>query len=253
MQSDRQGGGQHGGQHGAPPGGQRGAGLGWQAVRDEALRRIRTRQWPPGELIPNEADLARELGCARTTVNRALRDLAEAGFLDRRRKAGTRVALTPLRKATLEIPVISAEIMARGGQPGYRLLARRLAPAPAAVRDRMGVAPDARLLHLRALHLSDGAPYVYEDRWINPDPVSGLLDVDFAVENANAWLVRNVPYTRGELTLCAVNADEAVARALGCAPGAAVFTMERITWAGEASVTLVAQHHAPGHRLTTAI
>lgn len=31
------------------------------------LRRIRARDWPPGSVIPNEADLAVEFGCARAT------------------------------------------------------------------------------------------------------------------------------------------------------------------------------------------
>ena len=225
----------------------------WQGVRAEALRRIRARIWPPGALIPNEADLAAELNCARTTVNRALRDLAEAGLLERRRKAGTRVALTPLRKATLEIPQIRQEIEARGSAYGYSLIERAMAAAPAPVRDRMGLPAKARLLHVRALHLSDAAPYVYEDRWINPAPVPEILEADLAQVSANAWLVANAPYTRGELSICAQPADAAAAGALGCAPGAALFVMERITWLGTAPITLVAQFHAPGHRITTAI
>ena len=80
----------------------RGAGRG--AAEDQ------NRIWKPGELIPNEADLAIEFGCARATVNRALRALAETGILDRRRKAGTRVALHPVRKVTLEIPIIRHEV-----------------------------------------------------------------------------------------------------------------------------------------------
>jgi GntR family histidine utilization transcriptional repressor len=87
---------------------------GWEDIRAEVLRRIRVRDWPPGGLIPTEETLAQEFGCARATVNRALRELAGAGVLERRRKAGTRVALLPVRKATLEIPVIRQEIEARG-------------------------------------------------------------------------------------------------------------------------------------------
>ncbi len=30
----------------------------WQAIQAEVLHRIRSREWPPGGLIPNEADLA---------------------------------------------------------------------------------------------------------------------------------------------------------------------------------------------------
>ena len=125
----------------------------WQAIQAEVLQRIRNRQWPPGELIPNEADLAEEFGCARATVNRALRELAEAGYLDRRRKAGTRVALNPVRKATLEIPVIHHEVEARGGVYGYALISREMAPAPLQIRSRMGLPAGAALLHARALHL----------------------------------------------------------------------------------------------------
>ena len=61
----------------------------WQSVQEEVLARIHSRQWKPGDLIPNEADLAQEFGCARATVNRALQNLADEGLLDRRRKAGT--------------------------------------------------------------------------------------------------------------------------------------------------------------------
>jgi formimidoylglutamate deiminase len=84
----------------------------WQAVQDEVRRRIAERVWRPGAFIPHEADLAREFGCARATVNRALRELAEEGLLDRRRKAGTRVAVNPIRRARFDIPVIRDEIEA---------------------------------------------------------------------------------------------------------------------------------------------
>ena len=83
-------------------------------MQQEVLRRINAREWPPGALIPNEADLATEFGCARATVNRALRTVAEAGFLDRKRRAGTRVALQPVARATLSIAVIRQEVEDNG-------------------------------------------------------------------------------------------------------------------------------------------
>ena len=63
---------------------------------------------------PDRGGAGAEFGCARATVSRALRDLAEAGVLERRRKAGTRVALHPVRRATLDIPVTRQEIEGRG-------------------------------------------------------------------------------------------------------------------------------------------
>ena len=71
---------------------------GWEHIRAEVQRRIRDRQWPHGAMIPTEEELAAEFGCARATVNRALRDLAQSGVLERRRKAGTRVVALPVRR-----------------------------------------------------------------------------------------------------------------------------------------------------------
>ena len=81
---------------------------GWEEIRAEVLARIRARAWPLGTLIPGEEALAAEFGVARATVNRALSELARAGVLERKRKAGTRVVALPVRKATLDIPVIRA-------------------------------------------------------------------------------------------------------------------------------------------------
>lgn len=226
---------------------------GWQTIRDEALRRIHAREWPQGALIPNEADLAEEFGCARTTVNRALRALAEEGFLERRRKGGTRVVTTPLRKVTLQIPVIRQEVEASGGQYGYRLISHEMQSPPSELRSRLALSEDTALLHVRALHLRDAVPHVYEDRWLNPAAVPEILQVDLTAISANEWLVRNVPYSEGVLTLSALNADEDMAACLDCAVGTALFTMERITWKNDAPVTLVTQHYAPGHRLSTTI
>ena len=75
----------------------------WRGVHTELLRRINDKEWRPGSMLPNETDLAEEFGCARTTVNRAMRELADAGILDRKRKAGTRVALHPTSRVVLRV------------------------------------------------------------------------------------------------------------------------------------------------------
>ena len=56
----------------------------WQSIRSELQRRISTRDWAPGDIIPTEVELAEEFGCARATVNRAMRALADTGQVERR-------------------------------------------------------------------------------------------------------------------------------------------------------------------------
>lgn len=225
----------------------------WQAIQNEALRRIRDREWKPGQMIPHEADLAEELGCARATVNRALRELAAAGFLERRRKAGTRVALNPVRKATFDIPIIRRDVEGRGARHGYRLLERAPRAAPAAVSARLRLPPKTRLLRVAALHLADGAPFCLEDRWLNPEAVPGLEAADLSAVSANEWLVQNVTLSGGGIEFFAMPADARLAALLACAEGAALFAIDRTTWSGATPITVVRLTYAPGYRMVTAI
>ena len=225
----------------------------WQTIQDEVLRRIHSREWKPGELIPNEVALAEEFSCARATVNRALRNLAEAGLLDRRRKAGTRIALQPVRKATLNIPVIRQEIMQRQQRYGYALISCETKSPPADILARMQLQSDANTLHIIALHLADNKPYVYENRWLNIDSVPAIVNVDLSTQSANEWLVTHAPFTHGDISFSATNATPQDAEILSTQPDIALFLIERSTWNQQTSITSVRLTFAPGYRMHTII
>ena len=227
------------------------AGHRWQQVRAEVLARIRTRRWLPGEYIPTEEALAREFGCARATVNRALRHLADDGILERKRKAGTRVALTPVRRARLSIPIIRSEIEARGADYSYALIHRCVAFLPTHLRLRLGV--DTKGMHVGALHFADGQPYVFEDRWINLAAIPAANTARFDQISANEWLVRNATYSEGEIALLAEAATERDAEVLNVEAGAPLFVLERVTWEGGIAITWVRMAYRPGYRMVSAI
>nr|WP_246433055.1 GntR family transcriptional regulator [Rhodopseudomonas rhenobacensis] len=61
-------------------------------------QRIAGGEYPLGTVMPNEVDLAEQLGVSRSTVRAALGELQQAGMISRRRNAGTRVeSVQPLR------------------------------------------------------------------------------------------------------------------------------------------------------------
>tara|TARA_R110002096_G_scaffold22830_10_gene73151 strand:+ start:2322 stop:3014 length:693 start_codon:yes stop_codon:yes gene_type:complete len=225
----------------------------WQLVQAEALRRIRQREWPPGSQIPHEAVLATELGCSRATVNRALRELAKVGMLERKRKAGTRVPLNPVRKATFEIPIIRQDIENRGQRHGYRLLHRISAIPPTDLLLRLELPPATEMLHVLALHLADDQPFCLEDRWINTAAVPPMDTADFTKLSANEWLIQNAGFTNGNIGFGATAAGPEAASHLNCAPGSALFVNTRVTFAGDAAITSVRLTYAPGYQMRAQI
>ncbi|WP_049766065.1 GntR family transcriptional regulator [Rhodopseudomonas palustris] len=70
----------------------------WAIVANLLTQRIVGGEYPVGTVMPNEVDLAEQLGVSRSTVRAALGELQQAGMISRRRNAGTRVeSVRPLR------------------------------------------------------------------------------------------------------------------------------------------------------------
>ncbi len=84
-----------------------------QILADIELR-ILSGEWPPGRRIPFEHELTARYKCSRMTVSKALTQLAGAGLIERRRKAGSFVTRPHSQSAVLEIQDVRAEIAALG-------------------------------------------------------------------------------------------------------------------------------------------
>lgn len=230
-----------------PPPAAPGERTGFREVREEILRRIREKIWTPGAAMPNETDLAAELGCARATVNRAMRELAEEGVLERKRKAGTRVAAAPVRRAQLKIPLVKAEVEATGATYDYRRLSHRISAAPQHLKKFMTA---GEVVCLKCLHLADGRPYQVEDRWISLVGAPSARSEPFAEISPNAWLVKEAPFTDVEVTFSAQPAPDDLSTLLEQSRDAPVFVTERATWAEGIFITFARLHHPHTYRMT---
>ncbi|WP_136659307.1 UTRA domain-containing protein [Nitratireductor sp. XY-223] len=224
----------------------------YKDIHNILLDRIKGGEWEPGALVPSEADLAREFGCTRVTVNRAMQALADSGLIERRRKAGTRVVQRMTRNAVFEIQLVRHEIEQRGGTYKYLLISRSEEKPPQKVRAEMGLSGDNALLHVISLHFADGAPYQLEDRWISLDTVTQARREPFDAISPNEWLLREIPYTNAEHVFRASRAEPMDAEFLNLGEGEPVFVIERTTWLSDAAVTHVRLvHPADSFRLVT--
>ena len=188
-----------------------------------------------GQACVRDEDIALELGCARTTVHRAMQDLSQIGLVERKRKGGTQVRTDPVTRATFDIPITRCEVEQRGSKYGCQLISRTLENSPLPVMARFGIQQPVKMLHIKALHLADTRPYIFEDRWVDTRSTPNILNFDLNLESANEWLVRNKPYSRVDVRFYAMNAEGESAEHLATNAGNALLVIERTTWIGAGS------------------
>ena len=210
-----------------------------EQIRRTIEARILSGAWEPGRKLPSETDLAAEYGCARMTANKALTALAEAGLIERRRRAGSFVARPRSQAMVLEIADLAREVAARGQAYRWQLTAR-------AERRSNALGPMLPLLEIEGVHFAAGQPLAFERRLVSLAEVPAIAQADLAAEAPGTWLLAHAPWTEAEHRITATSADKVLAKALGCAVGGACLTVHRRTWRGDAPVTSVEQHFAPG-------
>jgi GntR family histidine utilization transcriptional repressor len=210
-----------------------------QQILADIQSRILSGEWPPGRRIPFEHELTARYKCSRMTVSKALTQLAGAGLIERRRKAGSFVTRPHSQSAVLEIQDVRAEIAALGLPYRYEILSRGKHRATRADRAQFGVAASDWVLALTCRHDAAQRPFCLEERLINLSAAPEAADEPFAEISPGAWLMGRVPWTRAEHRISAAATRGETARALKIAEGLPCLVIERGAWSGDLAVTHV--------------
>lgn len=155
----------------------------------------------------------------------------------------------PVTRATFDIPITRLEVQQRGCKYDYLLISHTIEKIPMPIMARFGIQQPVEMLRVKALHLADNRPFIFEDRWIDIQSMPEILDVDLTKESANEWLVRNKPYSRLDIRFSALAAEGESAKHLAAPAGSALFVIERTTWLGKVPITSVQAVAAPGYQL----
>src|ERR671924_342237 len=111
------------------------------SVRERLVRLIAGGRWRPGERLPSEPKLARDLGVSRATLRDALRSLEEDGFVTRAHGAGTFVTFRPRLRNNLDVNFgVTDLIRSMGLRPGTRDLGAAEGPGTEEERERLKLA-----------------------------------------------------------------------------------------------------------------
>jgi GntR family histidine utilization transcriptional repressor len=212
------------------------AGALYERVKAYIRQKARCGEWKPGDRIPSENDLVRILGVSRMTINRALRELSDAGELMRRGGVGTFVAEPRPQSTLLMIAQIGDEIRARGHRYHWKVILKTRESAPNEIAASMEIAAGAPVFHLICVHYENDVPVQLEDRYVNPASAPRFLDQMFETQPPGVYLLEAVPADEIEHTVDSV-LPGAGARLLKIDKNEPCLMLTRRTWSGSTLVT----------------
>ena len=219
----------------------------YSRVKQHLKEALAQGRFPPGALMPSEAELVAQFGVSRMTVNRALRELQTEGLIERVQGVGTFAAQLHRVASTLTIRDLHEEITERGHSHTARVVLAREERAPAALAQQLGLAPGAAVFHTLIVHSEDGMPLQCEDRYVNPACAPGYLSVDFTQTTPTHYLFEVTALWRAQYSIEASRPTGQEAALLGIAPDEPCLVVTRRTFSRDAVITIARLVH-PGTR-----
>ncbi|MEO1852388.1 UTRA domain-containing protein [Psychrobacter pacificensis] len=230
----------------------------YQRIKNAILDNIHSGKWQAGSAISTEMALATEFGVSRMTVNRALKELSEERVLERRQGSGTFVAQQQFNHTFVEVRNIAEDLKSANRDYEAKVVSKRAVTAAMLddeLRRKFGIDEMATVTHtdasdtpvlyeVKIIHVADGQPIQFEERWVDAKKVPHFIDQDFTVVNTSDYLVAKIPLESGSYTIRALAAPNEVADALQIAPQSPTLVLRRQTYSAGQVVTFVKMWHA---------
>lgn len=200
----------------------------WLRVKARLVRRLIDGEWQPGQLIPSEAGLARDLGASQGTVRKALDAMAAEHLLVRRQGRGTFVAAPEESRILFQFFRLYPDSGARTFPEahGVTLTAGTASNVEAEALD---LAPGAPVWRIGRTRSFGAEPLLVETIALPAARFPGFEGVDPVPNNLYRLYSERWGITIGGATerLKAVAAGPAEALALGCGPGTPLLAVSR--------------------------
>ena len=219
----------------------------YEQVKAFVKAQINQGVWRPGDAVPSESALQLQFGICRMTVNRAMKELAVEGVVNRIQGSGTVVAQLHRISSTLAIRDIHDEILERGHSHSTTVLTVEATRADAALAQLFKLRCGARLFHSVLVHHEDGVAIQLEDRHVNPASAPHYLEVDFTACTPTHYLLDHAPLTEASYSIESALASAQEAKYLGIKRGEPCLVMTRCT-VSAAHVASLARLVYPGMR-----
>ncbi|MEX2495618.1 MAG: UTRA domain-containing protein [Woeseia sp.] len=216
----------------------------YERVKRHVLELIKAENWDEDRRLPSETQLVKACGASRMTVNRALRELAAEGHVERIGGVGTFAADIKVASHPLEIRNIVEEIQSRGHEHSCRVIELTEVRAAVDVAILFSILARSRLYRSRILHLESGTPIQFEVRYVLPYFAPDYNSVDFSQMSTNEYLLKlgpKIEQSEQKLTSELPAAD--IAEALELDASEHCLVLRRRTWVYGQVVTFSQLYH----------
>lgn len=201
-------------------------------IKSVLLRRIGEGEWPSGQALPSEWDLADQLGVSQGTVRKALNQLESQGVLMRRQGLGTFVSevASDWGEGCLVTPGLFHE---RPDPLSLELLGCSRVNAAEDVAHALGVRRGAPLIRVRQLWRVQGLAVALDDALLPAEPYDGLDARSLRQCGGEVYITLQRRFgVRARVVgeqMRAVSLEREDAAMLGVAPGGAVLSLLRLS------------------------
>ena len=205
----------------------------YEQIKDYILHNIDIGEFEPDGRIPSERDLSKLFGVSRLTVNKAVRELTQAGVLYVRIGKGTFISSETFDQELDVLSSFSEEMQQRGRKPYSRVLDAEIMPASAEIARQLRLLVGVEVVLLKRLRMADGLPVALETSVF---PAAACPDIferhDFTHESLYDVLRKqfNVHLVRAEQTFEARRASYEDCDLLKVEEGSPILYIQRITY-----------------------
>jgi len=211
----------------------------YQQIKNTIQHKIRNGDWSAGKKLPSENELVDALGVSRMTIHRALRELTQAGLINRVHGVGSFVADIPRHASLIELKDIAIEIEKSGKRHSSEVLSLTSVVANTEISIQMQVAVGRSLYYLNAIHSQDNIPIQLESRYVNPDLMPDFLNQNFSRITATSYLLKQFRPDEMEHIVRAVMPDARARKTLLIERSEPCLQLSRRTWKKDQVVTYV--------------
>jgi GntR family transcriptional regulator len=200
-------------------------------VRERLVERIRSGVWKPGQLIPNEFEIAAEFGVSQGTARKAISALAAEQLLTRRQGRGTFVVEHTPAEVLFRFFNMFDE-MGAAVIPDSRDSRCSVLQPTEEERIALALEADARIVRITRTRMRAGKPFIAETIALPEGRFPGLAGRAEIPNTLYDLFQRSygIIVTRTNDRLSAVAAEEGVAATLMLPVGAPLLKIDRIAF-----------------------